>query len=57
MKPVYVAPVANHAVFALAAFSMHAPPSVFGGGKLVRDGVLRVTGMEPDKGEIDVNVR
>ncbi|MEE5085104.1 hypothetical protein V2J74_10065 [Pseudomonas alliivorans] len=27
---------------------MHAPPSVSGGGKLVWDGVLRVTGMEPD---------
>ncbi len=28
-------------------YSMHAPPSVSGGGKLVRDAVLRVTGKEP----------
>jgi len=30
-------------------FSIQAPPSVTGGGNLVWVGVLRVTGMEPDK--------
>jgi hypothetical protein len=34
---------------------MQAPPSVTGGGNLLWVGVLRVTGMEPDQGEIYVS--